>query len=144
MSVVVPHRSIAAIASAEDPKQAILKLAGDLSGVEVIGDMILVGIYIRPEKTKGGIFLTDNSKQEDVFQGKVGLVLKWGPDAFVDPESRNLATGGYDLYDQRVEVGEWCVFKIGDGWSVTINGLSCRLVRDTSIKLKIKDPNIVL
>lgn len=137
MSVIIPHRAVEAISTAKDPRKAIPDLVGDLDGIEVIGDMVLVGIYIRPEKTAGGIIRPTVNKQEDVWQGKVGIVLKWGSDAF-----RDLETG--ELYSQRVEVGEWCVFKVGDGWSVHINDYPCRLVRDSAIRLKIKDPNVVL
>lgn len=137
MSVVIPHRAVEAISTAADPRSAITKMVGDLSGVEVIGDMVLVGIYIRPEKTAGGIIRPTTNKQEDVWQGKVGLVLKRGPDSFKDPDSGH-------RYQQFVSEGEWCVFKVGDGWSVNINEYPCRLVRDVNIKLKVKDPNIVL
>lgn len=137
MSVIIPHRAVEAISTAKDPKTAIPALVGNLDGIEVIGDMVLVGIYIRPEKTAGGIIRPTVNKQEDVWQGKVGLVLKWGPDAFVDPETGK-------KYDQTVDVGEWCVFKVGDGWSLHINDYPCRLVRDTSIRLKIQDPTTVL
>ncbi len=137
MSVIIPHRAVEEISLAKDPKTAIPKLIGNLEGIEVIGDMVLVGIYIRPEKTAGGIIRPSTNKQEDVWQGKVGLVLKWGPDAFTNPE-----TG--ERYAQRVDVGEWCVFKVGDGWSLNINDYPCRLVRDTAIRLKIQDPTIVL
>ena len=87
MSVIIPHRAVEAISTAKDPKKAIPELVGNLDGIEVIGDMVLVGIYIRPEKTAGGIIRPTINKQEDVWQGKVGLVLKWGPDAFIDPET---------------------------------------------------------
>jgi co-chaperonin GroES (HSP10) len=137
MSVIVPHRAVEAISTAKDPKTAIPELIGNLDGVEIIGEMVLVGIYIRPEKTAGGIYRPTSNKQEDVWQGKVGLVLKLGPDAFRDPESG-------ELYPQRADVGDWCVFKVGDGWSVNINDYPCRLVRDTAIRLKVKDPNVVL
>lgn len=137
MSVIVPHRAVEAISTAKDPAKAIPALVGNLDGVEIIGDMVLVGIYIRPEKTAGGIIRPTINKQEDVWQGKVGLVLKLGPDAFCNPE-----TG--IQYTQHVNVGEWCVFKVGDGWSLHINDYPCRLVRDTSIRLKVKDPNVVL
>lgn len=137
MSVIVPHRAVEAISIAKDPKTAIPKLVGNLDDIEVIGDMVLVGIYIRPEKTAGGIIRPTVNKQEDVWQGKVGLVLKWGPDAFTDPE-----TG--EPYAQRAEVGDWCVFKVGDGWSLNINDYPCRLVRDSAIRLKVKDPNVIL
>jgi len=137
MSLVLPHKTIDDIARSDDPKKAILDAVGDLSGVEIFGDMVLLGIYIRPEKTRGGILRPQANVAEDVWQGKVGLVLKWGPDAFVDPESGI-------LYDQVADVGEWCVFKVGDAWNVTIKGLACRLVRDSNIKMKLKDPEAVL
>lgn len=137
MSVIIPHRAVEAISLAKDPKTAIPKQIGNLDGIEVIGDMVLVGIYIRPEKTAGGIIRPDINKQEDVWQGKVGLVLKWGPDAFINPE-----TG--ERYTQTVDVGEWCVFKVGDGWGLHINDYPCRLVRDTAIRMKIQDPTSVL
>lgn len=136
MSIVLPHRAIKTASENSDPKQAILDNAGDLSGVEIMGDMVLIGIYFRPEKTKGGIIQIASTIEEDAFQGKAGLVLKWGANAFISPEDGS-------LYEQRVEVGEWCVFKVGDGWSVQINECPCRLVRDTAIKMKIQKPDIV-
>ena len=136
MSVVVPHRAIEIVSNSRDPKQAIFDTVGDLSGVDVIGDQVLIGIYIRPEKTAGGIIRPTVNVQEDVWQGKVGLVLKWGPDAFRDPEDGI-------LYEQRVEIGEWGVFKIGDTMSLNINNYPCRLVRSNTLRLKVKNPNIV-
>lgn len=137
MSVIIPHRAVEVISTAKDPKKAIPELVGNLDDIEVIGDMVLVGIYIRPEKTAGGIIRPTMNKQEDVWQGKVGLVLKWGPDAFRNPEDGQ-------LFAQRAEIGDWCVFKVGDGWSLHINDYPCRLVRDSAIKLKVKDPNAIL
>jgi len=137
MSLVLPRNAINTISQASDPKRAILDFVGDLSGVELIGDRILIGTYIRPEKTRGGIIRPDSNKDEDVWQGKAGLVLKWGPDAFVNPETGN-------LYDQVVQEGEWCVFFIGDAKPLHVKGYPCRIVRDTSICMKIKDPEAVL
>ena len=137
MSVVVPHRAIEIVSNSKDPKQAIIDTIGDLSGVEVTEALVLLGIYIRPEKTAGGIIRPTVNVQEDVWQGKVGLVLKWGPNAFRDPE-----TG--ELYEQRFDIGEWGVFKVGDAMGINLNNYPCRLVRDTSLKLKVKNPNIVL
>lgn len=135
MSVVLPHKAITTASLSDDPKKAILANAGDLSGVEIMGDMVLIGIYFRPEKTKGGIIQIAKTIEEDAYQGKAGLVLKWGPNAFMGEDG--------ELYEQRVNVGEWCVFKVGDAWSVQINQCACRLVRDTAIKMKIKKPDIV-
>ena len=68
----------------EDPANEIRKRIGDISQIEVLHNQILVGVYIRPEKTKGGILLTSQTRDEDRYQGKAGLVLKKGPLAFVD------------------------------------------------------------
>lgn len=136
-SLIVPHRSINKVAAAADPKQAILDIVGNLKGIEVIGSRVLLGTFIRPEKTTGGVFLTDSTKEEDVWQGKVGLVLKWGPDAFKNPE-----TGL--TYEQVVEVGEWGVYYVGDARHIQINKLPCRLVRDTQLVMKVTDPMAVL
>ena len=71
---------------AVDPKQKLLEDLGDLSTVEIFNNQILVAVYIRPNKTKSGIYLSDQSREEDKVQGKVGLVVKKGPSAFVDDE----------------------------------------------------------
>ena len=76
-------------------------------------------------------------KEEDVWQGKVGLVLKAGPNAFVNPDDGS-------LYEQRVDVGDWVVFKVGDGWQLEVNRMPCRSIKDTNFIAKIKDPMMVL
>jgi len=136
MSVVTAYKTINEISMSADPAQTIRKMAGDLSGFEVFGDRVLIGIYVRPEKTKGGILRPDTNKEEDVYQGKVGLVLKWGPDAFVDEDGNK--------YEQVVKPGEWGVFFIGDGKQLQVNDMPCRLVKDANFVGKIKDPMMVL
>jgi hypothetical protein len=76
----------------EDPREAILKRVGDLSGVDVFGSDMLVAIYKRPEKTKSGLILADSTRTEDVHQGKVGLVVKMGPFCYVDDDGNKLGT----------------------------------------------------
>lgn len=136
MPVVAPHRAVEILAQSKDPKKDILATVGDLSGVDVMFNMVLVGVFIRSERTLGGIIRPTANVTEDVWQGKAGLVLKLGPNAFVDDADDS-------FYGQRVEVGEWCAYKVGDAWQLSINGYPCRLVRDSAIKLKLSDPNIV-
>lgn len=137
MSIVVPYQAIDKVSNSGDPKKAIMEaVAPKLSGVTPMGDMVLIGTYIRPQKTAGGIIRPDSNVQEDVWQGKVGLVLKLGQDAFED-------TADYGFNGQRVDIGEWCVYKGGDAWSLMVNGYPCRLVRDVNIKLKIDDPSVI-
>lgn len=57
-----------------DPKQKIIDEIGDLSEVEIFNNQVLCAVYVRPNKTKGGIMLADQTTAEDRFQGKVGLI----------------------------------------------------------------------
>lgn len=119
-----------------DNKEDIIKSVGDLDDIEVMHNQILVGIWRRPEKTKGGIILTDNTKKEDEYQGKVGLVLKKGPTAFISDDDM-------DFKGQNVEVGDWIVLRPGDGWQVKVREQPCRMLVDTSVKMKISRPDLV-
>ena len=133
---IVAARKFQEISRSADPKKTITEAAGDLSKVDVFFNHVLIGIYARPEKTKGGIILTDRTKEEDIYQGKVGLVLKKGPDAFADDDNKQF--GG-----QTVEPGDWIVFRVGDGWSLTLRDTPCRMIQDTQIKIRLADPEII-
>ena len=71
-----------------DPAKHILDELGDLSDIGVYRNLVLVAIYVRPSQTASGIHLADRTKEEDKHQGKVGLIVKAGPQAFVDPENK--------------------------------------------------------
>jgi co-chaperonin GroES (HSP10) len=137
MSIFLPRAAIDEVSQSADPKAAMLAKIGDLSGISVMYNMVLLAAYIRPERTKGGIIRPNESKEEDVWQGKVGMVIKLGPDAFQDDTDQT-------FNGQTAELGEWVVFKTGDAWQLTIGDWPCRLVRDSSIKLKILDPSTVV
>lgn len=124
------------MAHTTDPKTDLLKEIGDISNVEVFNNQVLVAIYIRPEQTLGGIILTNNIREEDKWQGKIGLVLKKGPSAFVD-DSKNWFNG------VDVEVNDWVVFRPSDGWGLTVNGNMCRLLDDTVIRGRVNHPDTV-
>jgi co-chaperonin GroES (HSP10) len=128
MALVMKH--------AVDPREAILKDVGDLSSVEIFNNQILVAIYIRPEKTSGGVLLPNQTRDEDKWQGKMGLVLKKGPSAFVD-ESQNWFNG------VDVAVGDWVFFRPSDGWGLEVNGVLCRLLDDTVIRGRTPGPDMI-
>ena len=121
---------------ADDPKKAILEEIGSIDDINVFNNQILVAIYMRPEKTKSGIILTDDTHSEDRYQGKVGLVLKKGATAFVDPDNKWFV-------DTNVEIGDWVYFRVTDGWSVNVHGVSCRILEDTDIRGSIQYPDAV-
>lgn len=120
-----------------DPALNIKEKVGPLDGVNLSGAQVLVGTYIRPEKTKSGIFLTDNMRQEDEYQGKVGLVLKRGPLAFKDDATHVFA-------DFNPKEDEWVFYRAADGYSMSVNGHHCRLLEDVHVRGTVKDPTNVM
>jgi len=120
----------------EDPANEIRKRIGDISKIEVLHNQILVGVYIRPEKTKGGILLTPQTRDEDRYQGKAGLVLKKGPLAFVDDDNNK-------FHGQNVDVGDWVFYRVSDGFPLVLNGTLCRLLEEVHVKGKIPSPDVV-
>jgi co-chaperonin GroES (HSP10) len=126
-----------AMAHEKDPADVIREEVGDLSKIDVFHNQILVGIYRRPEKTAGGIIITQRSADEEKFQGVVGLVLKVGPTAFKD-DAHNQFCG------QSVEPGQWLVYRTSDTHKVAINGVTCRLLEDAHVKLRVAHPDQVL
>lgn len=124
------------IAQASDPKRAIQHAVGDLSKVMVFSGRVLVGIYIAPEKTVGGIIRPNSNIREDVYQAQVGLVLKKGEMAFKDDDATK-------FHGQDVQVGEWVVFRPGDAKRIQLNGVDCRIVEDTTIDMVVENPEIV-
>lgn len=88
-------------------------------GVEPFGSRVLVQIRRSRKKSKGGIILTDDSKDTEKWNTQTAKVVSLGPLAFKNRETRN----------DWVE-GDWCkvgdfvrVAKYGgDRWEVPIDG----------------------
>ena len=121
-----------------DPKESLLKqLDGAQDKIDLFGARILVATYRRPEKTKGGLYLTDKIKDEDIYQGRVGLVVRKGPFAFKDSGSTTF--GG-----KNVEIGQWCYYRPSDGIGISVNGVHCRIIEDIMIDGTTADPDAVL
>ena len=136
MSNVSAHHNIA-MEHEVDPKEAIYKEIGDiLPNFELMNTQVLVAVYIRPEKTRGGIIMTTKSRDEDRYQSKVGLILKTGPSAFVDDEGKWFGNAN-------LSQGDWVVFRPSDGWNVTVNGVLCRMFDDTAVRMRIPHPDCV-
>jgi len=119
-----------------DPKEDLIKAVGPIYGFDLYHNQILCAVYIRPEKTKGGIVLPDQHRNEDRHQSKVGLILKVGPDAFVDES-------GVWFKEVSVKVHDWIVFRPSDGWSITVNGVLCRILKDENVRGRVSHPDLV-
>lgn len=123
-------------AKPQSTKEEIIASVGDLSGLRVMHNQILVGIYMKPEKTAGGIYMTDKTRDEDKWQGKVGLVLQKGPLAFED-DGTNIFKG------QNVQEGDWIMYRVSDGFPIDINETHCRLIEDSHVKGVVSDPKVI-
>lgn len=122
----------------KDAGEVLKANAGDLSGYALHGPRVLVAVYERPDKMKLGgqdFYLPDiGSRSEDQFQGKVCLVLKKGPLAFVD-DSVNVFHG------DDVKEGDWIAIRPNDGWSIKIGNQLCRIVEDRHIQITVPGPD---
>ena len=97
---------------------------------------LLVATYRQKQRTKGGIILTDNYLNEDMYQGIVGVVLKAGPLACED--SGRVVFGGF-----KIKAGDWVVYKPDEGRSTELRGLHCRFIPDVCIDAVIDDPELL-
>ena len=71
-----------------EAKRQILQALGSTADLEIFGSNVLVAIYVRPEKSsKSGIYVTSKRQVEDIYNGKVVMIVKAGPDAFRGDES---------------------------------------------------------
>ena len=121
-----------------DPRKIIwdqLKETG-FDGIQVFNNQLLLVTYKRPEKTASGIILTAKARDEDVYQGIVGLVVKKGPRAFMDDDT-------VKFYEQNVNVGDWVFYHIGDCRKMSLGKVDCRLIDDIYIKGTVSHPDDV-
>ena len=126
--------------SGSDPVGAVLRAVGDVSGYHPAHKFLLVGPYVSPSQTKGGIWRVDSVLDEDRYQNKVGLVLAMGPGCFQDWELQK-------FWGFSVKVGDWVRYRGSDTDEVFFvdengrDGAPCRDVQDMLIKAKVDDPS---
>jgi hypothetical protein len=119
--------------TADELRREMLAKLGDISGVSVYHNWALGMIYM-PDKV-GSLFRADVSKQEDLWQGKVCMLVKAGPVAF-----QNTADGRWS-WDPPIQIGDWLVARASDGVNRLVNGQMCRLFRDTAVTEKVEHPD---
>lgn len=108
-----------------------------LEGYKVCNTDVLFVTYIEPEKTTGGLYKAQQSQQEILFQGNVGLVVGMGP--LVNKYDSN----GVKWESHEIKLNDWIVTRFADCWEVHIGGVSCRLIDPENIRGIIDDPAII-
>lgn len=106
----------------------------DLGDLVQLGDL-LVALFQRPEKTAGGIFLTDKARGEDIYQGKAGLIIKIGPLAFQDDETHT--------WPVKPTIGNWILFRVSDGWPFILGDQHCRIINERGVRMILNRPDVV-
>lgn len=131
-------------AANRDTRKTLLDMAGPLTDYEIFHNLVLVATYVEPEVTAGGVIIPQKTIDENRFQGKIGLVLKCGPMAFVDD-------GAVKFGKIDVKYGDWVMYRPSDGIELFIkdrtgtsnDGISCRLIEDALIKGRVSDPALI-
>ncbi len=119
----------------------LTKIASLLSGelpLLVNPHEVMVALWEGDEKTKGGVHLPDQHKDENIYQGKCGLVISLGELAFRDDEEHT--------WPIKPQEGQWVAFRIGDGFPFVLggrNGQHCRLVHESKIRMIVSSPDEV-
>lgn len=106
---------------------------------------VMIAMYLR-EKIEGekmtasGIILADNgagSLREDLYQGKVGLVVKVGSQAFIDETDHKWE--GF-----KPDVGNWVVINVSDTFSFNLpGGWLIRIVDENFVRMIVPVPDSV-
>lgn len=125
-----------------DPRQDILDRLGALPEGVVQFSRILVAVYQPPmvDRTEGGVILTPVMQSEDLeeylWQGKVGLIVAMGSQAYVDDEATK-------FHGVRNRVGDWVWFRPSNGDACEVNGVFCRVFSESGIFGPIPHPDYV-
>mgnify|MGYP001406450728 FL=1 len=100
------------------------------------GWRILVLPFKMGEKTKGGIFMGQDTLEKQQVASQCGNVLAMGPDCYRDK----------DRYTQGpwCKVGDWVMFARYAGSRIKIEGGEVRLLNDDEVLATIKNPEDIL
>lgn len=125
-----------------DEKKKITDKLGDIATLAVILNRVWIAIWVRPEAKDLGngrkLYRSDNTREEDVYQGNVGLVIKKGPLAFKSDEVQSFE-------GSEVNVGDWVIYnRHAAGLRFTHNGVHCIILdREDPIKGVLTRPDLV-
>ena len=116
-----------------DPKQKLIEESKDaVEFLEPMGALVLIAVYVRggkdgsEQKTKGGLIIPGGTRDEDKYQGKVGLVLKWGELAFTEDETHK--------WPKKPKLHDWVVYRVGDTLPFIVGEKTYRFIEDVDIR----------
>lgn len=99
------------------------------------GYRLLVAVPEWVEKTRGGILLPDNTRDLEKTASILGLVLKIGPDAYVD--SNKFPSGPW------CSIGDWVLIRSYSGTRFRVADREYRIINDDTVEATVGHPNAV-
>lgn len=118
-------------------KAAIFEELGDLSSVKIPMARILVAIFRRPEK-RGSLYIPDKVRDEDIYQGVAGLVVKMGEHCYEANDTIDFREA------DRCQVGDWIMFRRGECIRTRLWGRECVLLEsERGVKMVLPYPDMV-
>ena len=126
----------------EAEKRRIHATIGDISGIRVTLNRIVVALYVRPKTRKlanGAEFeIPDVVRDEDKWQGVAGLVVAMGPHCYEDNDQIAFSDG------DRCRVGDWVMLRRGEGFRTRLWNWECIIVEgERGIKMVLPRPDAV-
>jgi len=133
-------KNLIPVYDSDEEKQKILSMVDmdEIDRIELFGGRLIVAKWIRSKI--GSIITVRETKKEDEYQGKVGLVLKVGPLAFVDDENHNWC-------GLRAKVGDWVMYGHSDGsdFNYSLNGthdqVPCKVLNEVEVQAILPRPD---
>ena len=100
------------------------------------GWRMLILPFKMPEKTRGGLYLGQETLERQQIGSTCGLVLAQGPDCYKDPE--RYPEGPW------CKKGDWVIFARYAGSRIQIDGGEVRLLNDDEVLATIENPEDIL
>ena len=92
-------------------------------------------ILIRPvpvvEKTKGGIILTDKSREDQSYLNSIGQVIAMGPECYSDRKK------------SWCKVGDWILYGRYAGAKISVQNVKMVLINDDEVLGTLESPDII-
>jgi hypothetical protein len=144
VGVAIPLRELKQLSQISEPDkwaEFVKKKIGNAIPTLTLNN-VLCAVYIGHEnlsevKTPSGVIIpiikTDDQIKEDIWQGKMNLVIACGPAVFVDDPSMK-------FYGQQIRPGDWVSFPNHTCTQMEVGKIPCRLVQDRFINSVWADP----
>jgi chaperonin GroES len=99
---------------------------------EPVGYKLLVTMPEFEDKTDGGVYIPDASREREQTASIVGFVLKLGSLAYND--LNKFPHGPW------CKEGDWVVFRAYSGTRIKIHGKEFRIINDDTVEAVVEDP----